>query len=560
MIKDKFTLILIAVIVLGFLLRFWGFQFEYLFNSIDDESYQGACLLRMIQNKSLDPNGCPNPYPALFVLIHFPSVIIGLFALLLKANFDLDVFRGIIAVYPFSILPAIRLFSIIAGASQIFLIYKITKSLFGSSTKGLIAAIFMAVSLMPVQMSHWGRPWTLSLFFTLLTLYSGIQIYKTGERKHYILSAIFASSGIGIHYSGFFAAVFIAFGHFFRKIKTQFRGNKNFYLAVFLTILFSALWIFLNRTEVYNEFLGSDGYSNYYYQGSGIAQYFSNAFLFLKHFAAFDPVVFLLYAAALLINFRKLFTFEYLFLTLFFIFYLAFMVFASLGTYSRWSLPLIAVSLPIVADFLGDLKTRFKARFSYGILIVFLLLPSLFFSATWDYMLNLPNTRFAAKDWIEKNLPINSKVLFLDETSVLAESQEGAKYLNEALSGIRPPNPRYLYLAERGQNVFPGYQAVTNRQFLDNRSYFESQPFDYYVLSYSNESEYQEKVNLIPDQKELELIKEILPFDQSVGEAGKKRRESFDPEQGFSIEYLEILRNIRMTGPTIEIYRKIIKI
>lgn len=538
MFKNKYTIILIVIIAIGFLLRLAGFEFEYLFNSIADETYQNSCLLRMIQNKTLDSNGCPSPYPALFTFIHLPSVIIGLFILLLKTNFDLEIFKQVMAVYPLSTLPLIRIFSIIVGTAQIFLIYKITKLLFDSQLKGLIAAGFMAVSLMPVQMSHSGRPWTLALFFTLLTLYSAILIYKSGQKRHYILNAIFTSSAIGIHYGGFFSIIFVFFGHFFRKIKTSF----NLYLNVVLTIFLGALWLFLNRTGVHSMF--------FYYHGTNVGQYFYNALILFKNFALFDPVIFLLFALALFINFRKLLTFEYLFLTLFFIFYLCGIVFMNFGTAIRWSLPLIVISIPIAADLLGDLKNKLTSSVIFAILIVSLFMPSLIFSATWDYILTLPNTRFTAKYWVEKNLPANSKILFLDATSILAVSQEGAKELNEGLLGVRPPNSRYLYLAEHGQRVFPGYRVVNLGQFIDNRSYFESQSFDYYILSYSNESEYQKRVALLPNPEELELLREITPFDQ-------KRQKSFDPGEDFPLEHLKIIKDINMTGPSIEIYRKI---
>lgn len=558
--KNKYTIILTVIIAAGFLLRLVGFQFEYLFNSISDETSQNSCILRMIQNRTLNSNGCPSQYPALFTLIHLPSVLTGLFFLLLKTDFNLEILKQIIAVFPLSTMPFIRIFSVIVGTAQIFLIYKITQSLFNSRVKGLIAAGFMAVSLLSVQLSHWGRVWTFSMFFTFLALYSAIWIYRSGRRKDYILSAIFTSSTIGMHYAGFFSIIFIFFGHFFRKIKKLFRSDKNLYLGIILTLFFGGFWIFLNRTGVYNTLFGSERFLSYYSGRMNIGQNFLNALIFLKHFLVFDPVIFLLFLLALFINFKKLFTFEYLLLISFFSFYLFGMAFLNVGTHIRWSLPLMVIPIPIVADLLGDFKIKLKSSVVYLILIVSLLLPSFIFSAAWDYILTLPSTRFAAKDWIEKNLPSDSKILFLEETSILAVSQEGARNLNAASAGILPPNPRfsylaepnprYLYLAAEGQRVFPGYQVVTLWQFLANRSYFEAQTFDYYILSYSDESEYQERIGLMPDPKTLELVHEIMPFN-------KKGQKSFDPEEDSPRDYLKIIKDIKMAGPSIKIYKKI---
>lgn len=553
----KYTIILIIIIVLGFILRLVGFNFEYLFDSVSDENYPNSCILRMINNRTLIPNDCGNPYPALYTLINLPSILTGLFILLFKNNFNLEVTKQLIALYPFaSTLPLVRLFAVIIGTANLFLIYKITKLLFNSQLKGLIAAAFLAVSLLPVQLSHWGKAWTFVLFFTFLALYSAVLIYQTGRRKHYILNAIFTSSAFGIHYGGFFSVIFLFLGHFFRKFKASpasakelFKNNKNLYLGLGLGLFLSCLWLFLNWQGVYNFLFSSQSSFARYYQGGGIYRYLSGIFYYFKDFATFDPVVFLLLLVVLIFNFRKFFTFQYSFLTMFFIFYLVGMVVIDFGNKIRWLLPLIAISIPIVADFLGNLRSKFKSGSIFIGFIVILLLPSLFFSAVWDYVITLSSTRFEAKDWVEKNIPQNSKILFLDATLILAVSQEGAKDLNEALAGVRPPNPRYLYLAENGQNVLPGYRAVSWGQFLDNRDYAEWSQFDYYVLSYISEEQYREKLALMPSLESLELIHQIRPFNSP----GIHR--SFRDGRDSPLEYLKILKNLKMVGPTIEIYK-----
>lgn len=561
MFKNKYTVILIVIIAVGFALRIIGFNFEYLFDSVSDENYANSCALRMINNRTLLPNNCGSSYPALFTLINLPNIAIGLFVLLLQNNFNTEVVKQFLALYPFTpSLLIVRLFSVIIGTATIFLIYKITKLLFSSQLKGVIAAAFLAVSLIPVQMSHWGKAWTLVLFFSFLALYSALRIYQTGSRKHYILSAVFISSSFGVHYVGFFSVIFIFLGNFFRKFRNvsfsfggAIRDNKNLYLGLALTLFLSFLWLFLNKQGIYNMLFDSNvGLPGYYQgRGGGISQYFYSAFLYFKDFAIFDPVLFLLLTAALIFSFRKFFTFKYLFLVSFFIFYFGGMVLINLDYQIRWVLPLIAISIPVAADSLGDLRSKFKSKVAYIGLIIALLFPSLSLSAIWDYILILPNTRFAAKSWAQENIPQNSKILFLDVNLILAVSREGAKDLNSALAEVRPPNPRYLYLAENGQNVLPGYRVVSWGQFLDNPEYFEWNQFDYYILSYLNESEYQREITLMPAPEKLELIHQIRPFNLSG------RHKSFIDGLDTPLEYFKILKNIRMTGPSIEIYRKI---
>lgn len=559
--KDKYIIILIIIITLGFALRIVGFNFDYLFDSVSDENYPNSCVLRMINNRTLIPNNCGNPYPALYTLINLPSILTGLLVLFLKNNFNLDVFKQLIALYPFaSTLLLVRLFAVAIGTANIFLIYKITKNIFRSQLKGLIASAFLAFSVLPVQLSHWGKAWTLVLFFTFLSLHSAILIYQKGERKHYILNAVFTSSAFGIHYGGFFSVIFIFLGHFFRTIwlrsaqafsfKEFFRNNKNLYLSLVLSLFLSAIWALLNWQGVFNFLFSPNEGVSQYYKGGGLNQYFSSIFYYFKDFLMFDPVLFLILAVCLIFNFRKFLTPRYLFFILFFIFYLIGMALIDFGNKIRWLMPLIAISIPLAADFLGDLRVKFKSGAVYTAVIIALLLPSLFFSSVWDYIITLPGTRFAAKDWIEKNIPENSKILFLDITLILAVSQEGAQDLNEALAEVRPPNPRYLYLTEKGQSVLPGYRVVSWGQFLDNPKYPEWSQFDYYILSYISREQYQEKLALLPPLEELRLIHQIRPFSSS----GIRR--SFREGRDAPLEYLRILKDLKMTGPTIEIYVK----
>jgi len=559
MLSKRYAIILTAIIAVGFLLRIAGFGFEYMFDYISDENYPNSCALRMLYNRTLSLNNCGNLHPALYTLINLPSIFAGLLILLLKNNFDLEITKQLIVLYPFAAtLPLVRLLAVFMGTATIFVLYKAVKLLFNSQAKGLIAAAFLAVSLIAVDLSHWGKAWSGVLFFTFSALYYAILVYQTGKRKHYILSAIFISSAFGMHYTGFFSVILIFLGHFLGKFKSapfslreMVRSNKNLYFSLGLSLLISAFWIFLNRQGVYNFLFNptADAGVSGYYGGGGFSRYFSSLFYYFKYFIMFDPVVFGLLAAALFFNFRKFFTPRYLFFAAFFIFYLAGMLLIDFGNKIRWSLPLIAISIPIAADFLGDLRSRFKSKIAYAVFLALLLLPSLIFSAVWDYILTLPNTHFAAKAWAEQNIPPDSKVLFLDLALILPVSQDGAKDLEAALAGVRGSNQRYAYLAQNGQKAMPGYRVVSWDQYTDNPDYPGWQQFDYYILSYVDEAQYRVKLALMPPADILELMHQIKPFDvQGIHRLFKPGRDS-------PFEYLRFLKDIRMTGPTIEIYK-----
>src|SRR3990167_6793210 len=91
-----------------------------------------------------------------------------------------------------------RLISAFFGTLTILVIYKMTFALFKNRKTAIIAAFLTAVSFNLVHISHFGRPWSTSMFFFLLAVY-----FVLKEKR--ILSPALAGFSYGFHQVGILA-------------------------------------------------------------------------------------------------------------------------------------------------------------------------------------------------------------------------------------------------------------------------------------------------------------------------------------------------------------------
>src|SRR3990167_463549 len=91
-----------------------------------------------------------------------------------------------------------RLISAFFGTLTILVIYKMTFALFKNKQTAIIAAFLTAVSFNLVHISHFGRPWSTSMFFFLLAVY-----FVLKEKR--ILSPALAGFSYGFHQVGILA-------------------------------------------------------------------------------------------------------------------------------------------------------------------------------------------------------------------------------------------------------------------------------------------------------------------------------------------------------------------
>lgn len=202
-------LFLIAIL-LGTILRFYGIKWglPYTFHT-DEHLFVIRQALKLeyniFCNHSLNPEfssyGTLPIYIFLFVKwiyfkifslfgesLSFPKIqLCSEFADYMKAFYSYERASGKIYLPTLFIIG--RAISAFFGSISIYLIFSLAKKLFNKSV-GILSAIFFALTVGFIQASHFFTVDTILIFFILLTLSYGTDIFKKGDTKYYIFTGI----------------------------------------------------------------------------------------------------------------------------------------------------------------------------------------------------------------------------------------------------------------------------------------------------------------------------------------------------------------------------------
>jgi len=217
-----FYLILVLILLVGAVLRFWKF-WEIPF-TFDELSALGRLQFDGFYN-IIQFGVKPDGHPAGVHL--FLYYWIGLFG---------D--REIVVKLPF----------LLAGLASIYLAYRIG-SLWFNNTVGILTAVYIASLQLTVMFSQIARPYISGLVLTLaMVLYWSKYFFKGNKKKHLILFVIFASlSTYNHHFSLLFAAIVGLSGLWFVTSK-----NRLLYLfsgIVILVLYIPHLSIFFSQLQ-----------------------------------------------------------------------------------------------------------------------------------------------------------------------------------------------------------------------------------------------------------------------------------------------------------------------
>lgn len=155
-------IILLLIVILGSALRVYGLDRSLWFDevlSINSQKDISSLISEIYM-----------PQHLLFVILHF---------FMLLGNSEI----------------IIRLPSVIFGVAGIFLFYKLGKLFFGRSREGLIGAFLLSISTMHIQYSQEARYYSLTTFFTILSVFFFYKAINKMSKKlwfAYIISTILA--------------------------------------------------------------------------------------------------------------------------------------------------------------------------------------------------------------------------------------------------------------------------------------------------------------------------------------------------------------------------------
>jgi len=348
-----------------------------------------------------------------------------------------------------------RLISAIFDSLTVLLIYLISKQLFFSNKKALLASLVYALSVLPIQLSHFYAVDTLLTFFICLTLYQTITLY----RHFTIKNSIFAGIYFGLALATKISATVLLISFFFsftvetllslkKEIFSQKSSSRQKIIIITASLINPSFWIKsrifkLKKVIIYSllivlftvlTFVVFQPYSvidfpTFWRQINEQKAMTRDAFVFpytlqyvgtmpywyqLKNIFLWGmgPVFSILSLLGLILTFKKLIkglttpgneNSEGAQLILFSFFLAYFFVVGNFAIkFMRYCLPLY----PIFAIFSANALVYFKKN-----------IRLLFFTANLLWLFSFlsiyskPNTRVSATNWINNNIPSGSMIL-----------------------------------------------------------------------------------------------------------------------------------------------------
>ena len=349
-----------------------------------------------------------------------------------------------------------RFISAIFDSLTVLIIYKITLSIFESQKKALFSAIFYALSILPIQLSHFYAVDTVLNFFIFFTLYHAICLYQKFNFKNAFFvglgfglslatkisaTVLFFSLGICLIVSIFLSLKKEIFGEeisFFKKIKKylrkifsfkfwnqkkqhQFKDIILYFLFIifvteiiflicepFAILNFNEFWKQLNEQRLMTKNAFVFPYTLQYVDTIPYLYQLKNIFLW-----GLGPIFGLISFLGGIFTFSKLikglFTpgneksegSQLIILSFFVIYFLIVGNFAV--KFNRYCLPLYPIFAIFAANFIFSLKKK-------NLIIVFSSLHLLLLFAFMN-IYKTPNTRVLATEWINQNIPSGSTIL-----------------------------------------------------------------------------------------------------------------------------------------------------
>lgn len=554
---------IILIILLAFLLNSIGMFYAYpSLHLIQDETAIASTVIKMINDLSLRPDFADNYYLApvsyfylpfyllYFIILFFLGVVHNISELREMILLDYAGFK--------MILPIARFVSSIAGCLSVYLVYRISKILFKEDKRApLWAAFFMATSLILVQLSHFGRIWTVQTLAVLLGVYYLSLILFAGKNnlRHYLISGLLIALSFGTHLVGGIIYLCFLFAHYsinkgkgFIKI---FLKNQKFWLA-HLVILFSTLFIYFLHQDTFYRYFGY--YLKKVFTSEYISQPISNSLVqslsftyHLKILWEYEPLLIILFLISCPILFfkkRKVFYFLGIFIVSYYL---------MIGPFLRWGcvryiLPIIPF-LAIIAGYgFSYLFKRISFRYIRGGLVIVFCLLFLFMPAYWGLSLLKPNTYVLTKKWIETNLPSGESIiaLELDNKLILNDNKKTLVLLSEFMPGAVSARERYLLSIDEKNYPYPNYDILYRPEKMPD-GFLSRNQFNYLIIFWWNNKERVTVKGKVAELNyDLELKQKFFPNDENINLTDLVNEMRYP---------LYLLRNIKYTGPYIEIYK-----
>ena len=449
LVREKAIFILLPILLFGLLLRglnsTFGSPSLYILN---DEAIAHLSAFNMIAQKT--PVSLAN-YTPLGAYIQIPFLVISFFLMkilgLVNSASDFEFFVLANEGY-FLFIP--RLISALFGTLTIIVIYRISRLLFEKKQVALIGAFLGAVSFNLVHISHFGRPWSASLFFSSLAIYLALKRSVFG-------SILFLAVSFGFHQGTILLLPLIVFLLRRTGLKNLVFPGALGLLAILglgsLTLETGLVRAIENgqsllrpKTIIVDFFLQKEvAFSSLIFTLKN-----NLAFYFLKNLLTTDGLI-LIFSLLAMKELVKKEPFRTLIVYL-----LVYFISASLFFYPllRYLLPLFIIMIPLASYKVYELATLAGRKLPLKLAVYFSLAVISLINPTWWNWLYLQKPTFVkSREWINNNVNLTDWLAFSEKRYYTHVPSR------QAIEIIQVNNPGYyqrLYKflkTERGENA-----------------------------------------------------------------------------------------------------------
>lgn len=484
--------IIIFILAVGFVVRVTGLNFGLPFLYHVDEARFADISLNYF-------TGDFNPH-----FFHVPSLhtylVAGLWGIYyfigkLFGNFsDISSFMEFFRTDPTSFILIARSLSVLLSLGTILLLFILGKKMYNTRV-GLTAALFLIFSHVHNKISHYSVPDVPMVFFLVLTFYFIWKIYREGKPSSYLLAGLSAGLATSMKYGGQLLYIPLILSHFFYGLKNK-KSLKSLifswpllisgvvFLAAFLA---GSPFALLDFQKFWNDFrwqsqhLFTEGH-----YGSSTSYPAWLFYLFFGFRENIGPISQLLIPLGLILFLLRPSKKEIILLSY------PLLLFVLVGTWKakavRYILPLTpflilfsAWTLDAVSQkiekflVIHSKKISILSKAIFPVLLIFCLVHPLYKTIRFDYSLTQKDTRTLAKEWIENNIPINSKIALEMYCPPLSEKDYELHYRHTL------GNVKLEFLAARGVEYIVISDIMYSR-FTDSPEEFPAQASFYKSL------------------------------------------------------------------------------
>jgi len=469
--------ILGSILLLGLLLRVWGINFGLPYMYDPDEGATINIVLRMLHTGDLNPRFFDWPsfslylYLASFWALYLIGALAGRFATTGDLPFPDQVIMAVgKASAPEEFIVG-RGVTVAVGVLSILMVYLICRRLVDNKAVARLAALLFAVEPISIWYSRIIRPDTFVVFFILLSFWFVLKAIELPSLKNYLLAGIVAGLGISIKYNAALILVSLGLAHL---VNFGWRAlcRKEIYLATLVAaIVFVATTPFaiLDFSQFY--ITGPIGVAGHYVGGHPGAEGDSLQWYIgvLQSNQGWVPWVALAEVVWIMLHRNR----QRIVLLGFPVVYFSFIC-LYLVHFEETIMPVLPFVAILAALFFErafqysfrllriDGWPRNVANLGLGLLLAW---PMLQVSTSEDIRLSQPDGREQARQWIDLNLPLGSRIA-LESYSPYVDRE---KFAASGFYGIQDHSPDWY--VSNGYEYLIFSQGVYGRYFADPSRY-----------------------------------------------------------------------------------------